>query len=115
MLAGPYPQNAQNLPAVRRQRVPNRFNNGRQFIGSVPINKDELVIIDRDELPFHDLPAADELVRADFDVVHRAPALLLDRCEALAVQHAELHVRLPGRRCRRRREADGDADEPEAH
>ena len=74
----------------------------------------ELLVLDRDELALDDLPAADELVRADLDVVDGAPALLLDRRQALTVQHPELHVRLPRRRRGRRREPDRNADEPEA-
>ena len=82
--------------------------------GVAALERLELVVLDRDELALHDLPAAHELVRPDLDVVDRAPALLLDRRQTLAMQHPELHVGLPSGRRRRRREPDGDADESEA-
>src|SRR5665213_1527225 len=44
-----------------------------------------------------------------------APALLLDRRPTLAMQQPEGDVRLAGSRLRRRRQADGDVDKPEAH
>ena len=64
--------------------------------------------------PFATSQPLHDLVRADLAVVLRAPALLLDRRQALPVQQPERDVRLPGSRLRRRRETDGDADEPEA-
>ena len=74
----------------------------------------ELGVLDGDELALRDLPAADELVGADVALVHRAPALLLDRRPALAVQHAERDVRLPGRGFGGRREPHRDVHEAEA-
>ena len=64
--------------------------------------------------PFATSQPAHDLVGRDLDVVDRAPALLLDRRQALAVQQLELDVRLARRRRRRRREPDGDVDEAEA-
>src|SRR5262249_7691951 len=74
----------------------------------------ELLVLDRDELALADLPAAHELVARDLDVVDGAPALLLDRGQTGAVQHPELHVRLPGSGRGGRRQPDGDVDEAEA-
>ena len=65
-------------------------------------------------LALRDLPALDDLVGGELAVVHRAPALLLDRRQALAVQQPEGDVRLARSRLRRRREPDGDAHETEA-
>ena len=73
----------------------------------------ELGLLDDDELALRRLPALDDLVGGELTVVLRAPALLLDRRQALAVEQAERDVRLAGGGLRRRREADGDADEPE--
>src|SRR5262249_8821390 len=70
---------------------------------------------DDHELPLGHLPPLDELVRLDVALVHRAPALLLDRRPALAVEQPERHVGLTGSRLRRRREADRNVHEPEAH
>src|SRR5262249_37016901 len=74
----------------------------------------ELLVLDRDELALRDLPAAHEVVGGDLDVVDGAPALLLDRRQALAVQHPELDVRLPCRGRGRGSQPDRDADESEA-
>ena len=74
----------------------------------------ELGLLDDDELSLRHLPALDELVGRHLDVVLRAPALLLDRGHALAVEQPERDVRLPRGRLRRRSEPDGDAHEPEA-
>ena len=48
----------------------------------------EILVLDDHELALRDLPALDDLVGADLALVHRAPALLLDRRPALAVQRA---------------------------
>src|SRR5439155_592736 len=66
----------------------------------------EVGVLDEDELALRYLPALDDLVVRDLAVVLGAPALVLDRRPALAVQHPERHVRLPGSRSRgaRRRE-----------
>src|SRR5205823_8692910 len=74
----------------------------------------ELRVLHDDELALRDLPAAHDLVLRHLAIVEGAPALLLDRRQALVVQHPEGHVRLPRSRLRRRREADGDVDESEA-
>ena len=49
----------------------------------------EVRLLDDHELALRDLPALDELVRLDVALVERAPALLLDRRPALAVQGAK--------------------------
>ena len=67
-----------------------------------------------DELALRDLPALDDLVTLDLALVHRAPALLLDRRHALAVQRAERDVGLARRRLRGQREPDRDVDQAEA-
>src|SRR6185312_4787726 len=67
-------------------------------------------LLDKDVLPLRELPALDELVRLDVALVHRAPALLLDRRPAVPVQGAERHVLPLGRK----RKPDGDVDEAEA-
>src|SRR5262249_62282690 len=46
----------------------------------------ELLALDDDELAFRDLPAAHELVLRHFTIVFRAPPLLLDRGQVLAMQ-----------------------------
>ena len=73
----------------------------------------ELGVLDDDELTLRCLPALDDLVGCQLAVVLGAPALLLDRRQALAVEQPERNVRLARGGLRRRREADGDADEPE--
>ena len=55
-----------------------------------------------------------KLVVVDLAVVLRAPALLPDGLQALAVQHPERHVRLPRGRLGRGREPDGDVHQSEA-
>src|SRR5204863_429590 len=57
--------------------------------------------------------AVDDLAR-ELELVRRAPALLLDRRLALAMEQPERDVRLPCGRLRRRSESDGDVDQPEA-
>ena len=74
----------------------------------------EVGVLDDDELALRDLEPADDLVLRDLAVVGRAPALLLDRRRALAVEEPERDVRLPRGGLRRRGEADGDRDETEA-
>ena len=80
----------------------------------VAIDRLEIGVLHDHELALRHLPAADDLVGPDVLLVERAPALLLDRRLALSMKKAERDVRLPGRRLRRRRQADGDADQPEA-
>ena len=75
----------------------------------VALERLELGLLDDDELALRDLPALDELVVRDLAVVLGAPALLLDRGQALAVQQPERDVRLPRGRLGRGREPDGDA------
>ena len=79
----------------------------------MPLQRLELGVLDDDVLALRRLPALDDLVGPDLAVVLRAPALLLDRCQAFAVQEPERDVRLAGCGLRRRSESDGDADEPE--
>src|SRR5207253_3157336 len=55
----------------------------------------EIGVLDYQELALAHLPALDELVRLDVALVHRAPALLLDRRAAFTVQHPERDIRLP--------------------
>src|SRR4029079_13880182 len=74
----------------------------------------EIRVFDHHELAFRDLPALHELVALDLTVVRRAPALLLDRRQALAVQRAERHVGLPRRRLRCQGHPDGNVDQAEA-
>jgi len=57
---------------------------------------------------------AARIVPLDLAIVRRAPALLLDRRHALAVQLTERDVRLPRRRLRRKRQPDRDIDQSEA-
>ena len=64
---------------------------------SLPLDRLELLVLDDHELALRDLPALHELVRADLAVVLGAPALLLDRRQALAVEQAEGDVRLRAR------------------
>ena len=52
----------------------------------------EVGLLDHDELALGELPALDELVGLDVALVEGAPALLLDRRAALAVQRPEGHV-----------------------
>ena len=80
----------------------------------MPLERLELRLLDHDELALRHLPALDELVGRHLDVVLRAPALLLDRGHALAVEQPERDVRLPRGGLRRRSEPDGDAHEAEA-
>ena len=70
----------------------------------------EIGLLDEDVLALRELPALDELVGLDVALVHRAPALLLDRRAALPMQGAERDVLPLGRE----REPDGDVDEAEA-
>src|SRR5438445_6335017 len=74
----------------------------------------EIGVLDDDELALRHLPALHDLVALDLALVGRAPALLLDRGHALAVQLPEGNVRLPGRRLRGQREPDRDVDQAEA-
>src|SRR4029450_6379743 len=74
----------------------------------------EIGVLDDHELALRDLPALDELVARDLAVVHRAPALLLDRRPALPVQGPEADVRGPPRRLRRQCEADRNVDQAKA-
>src|SRR5439155_414300 len=74
----------------------------------------EVGVLDEDELALRYLPALDDLVVRDLAVVLGAPALVLDRRPALAVQHPERHVRLPGSRLRGQGHPDGDVDQTEA-
>ena len=73
----------------------------------------EVGVLDDHELALRDLPALHELVALDLAVVRRAPALLLDRREALTMQGAERHVGLPGGRFRRQGHSDRDVDQAE--
>src|SRR5215208_6440535 len=82
--------------------------------GVVLLERLEVGVLDDHELALRDLPAADELVCPDLDLVHRAPPLLLDRRAALAMQLPERDVGLPGSGLRRRGKPDGDVHEPEA-
>ena len=69
------------------------------------------VVLDDHELALRELPALDELVRLDVALVLRAPALLLDRRAALAVQRPErdvLALLRDGEPDRDRDEAEGD-------
>ena len=63
----------------------------------------EIGLLDEHVLALRELPALDELVRLDVALVHRAPALLLDRRAALAMERAEGHVAAAGSRGRARR------------
>ena len=63
--------------------------------------------------PFDDLPAPDDLVRPDLAVVRGAPALLLDRRQALAVELAEADVALARRGLRGQGQSHRDADQAE--
>ena len=74
----------------------------------------EIRVLDHDELALRDLPALHDLVRPDFAVVHRAPALLADRRPALAMELPERDVGRPRLRRRRERKPDGDVDQAEA-
>ena len=67
----------------------------------------EIGLLDEDVLALRELPALDELVGLDVALVNRAPALLLDRRAALAVERAERHVLPLGRES----EANGDVDQ----
>ena len=69
----------------------------------------EVGLLDEDELALRELPALDELVGLHVPLVERAPALLLDRCPALAVERPEGHV-LP---LLRHGEPDRDVDQAE--
>ncbi len=80
----------------------------------VALERLELRLLDDDVLAFGHLPALHELVGTDLTIVRGAPALLLDRRQAFAVQQPERDVRLAGSRLGRRGKPDGDADEPEA-
>ena len=73
----------------------------------------EVGVLDDHELALRDLPALHELVALDLAVVRRAPALLLDRREALTVQRAERHVGLPRGGFRRQGHSDRDVDQAE--
>ena len=74
----------------------------------------EVGLLDGNELALRDLPALHDLVASDFAVVHLAPALLLDRSHALAMQLAERDVRLSSRGLRGQGHPDGDVDQAEA-
>src|SRR6185503_10351581 len=67
----------------------------------------ELGVLHDDELPLRELPALDELVRGNLLIVRRAPALLLDRREVLAVEQPERDVGLPCSGLRRGRSPTG--------
>ena len=73
----------------------------------------QLLLLDDHELALGDLPALDQLVGADLAIVLGAPALLLDRRQALAVQQTERDVRLAGGRLGGRRQTDRDRDQAE--
>ena len=70
----------------------------------------EVGLLDDHELALRDLPALDELLGLDVALVERAPALVLDRRAALAMERAEGDVGALGRD----RQPDRDADETEA-
>ena len=70
----------------------------------------EVGLLDEHVLALRELPALDELVGLDVALVNGAPALLLDRRAALAMERAEGHVLPLGRES----EANGDVDEAEA-
>jgi hypothetical protein len=55
----------------------------------IAVDRLEVGFLDDDELSLGNLPAFDDLVRANVDLVERAPTLLLDRRLALAVQQPE--------------------------
>ncbi len=74
----------------------------------------ELAVLDDTNWPFATSQPLTISSGRDLAVVDGAPALLLDRRQALAVQQAERDVRLPRSRRRRGREPDGDVDEAEA-
>ena len=74
----------------------------------------EIGVLDDDELALGDLEAADDLVLRELAVVRRAPALLLDRCQALPVELPERDIRLARGRLRRGCKPDGDRHEAEA-
>jgi hypothetical protein len=102
---------------ARRSRTWRPLRRGvgrRQVVGAVVVDRvdllqvDELLDVDRlrarerhrlevrfldhHELALGELPALDELVRLDVALVERAPALLLDRRAALAMERPEGHV-----------------------
>ena len=58
----------------------------------VLLDRLEVGVFDHHELALRDLPAAHELIRLDIALVHRAPALLLDRGATFTVQHPERDV-----------------------
>src|SRR5262249_39612826 len=70
----------------------------------------EVGLLDEDVLALRELPALYELVRLAVALVHRDPALLLDRRAALAMERAERDVLPLGRE----REPHRDVDEAEA-
>src|SRR5207244_8396031 len=70
----------------------------------------EVGLLDEDVLTLRELPTLDELVGLDVALVHRAPALLLDRCAAFAMKRAKRDVLPLGRESK----PDGDVDEAEA-
>ena len=74
----------------------------------------EIRVLDDHELALGDLPAFDDLVRADLALVGGAPALLADRGLALPVEGSEADVRLLGLRRRRESQANRDVDQAEA-
>jgi hypothetical protein len=80
----------------------------------VPLERLEVGILDDEELAFRHLEPAHDLVLRHLAVVRRAPALLLDRRLALAVQQSEGDVGLTCGRLRRGSEPDGNRDEAEA-
>src|SRR5205085_5848404 len=82
--------------------------------GVALLDRLEVGVLDDHELALRDLPALHELVVRHLALVHRAPALLLDRRAALAVQRPEGDVRGTGLRRRRGRKADRDGDEADA-
>jgi hypothetical protein len=79
-------------------------------LGALERDPLEIALLHEDVLTLGELPALDQLLGRHLPIVRRAPALLLDRRPALAVQRPERDVGPLGGN----RQPDRDVDEAEA-